>query len=87
MGLGIPLGLHQLWLSEPMRMDRMMILVALAVLLIALTATASQARGERAQVTTSKKKNRPASYFTIGIRLLERDPRYLATRLEYLHVA
>jgi hypothetical protein len=81
------LGLKGLWLSEPERMERMMILMAIAFLLIALTAAACQQRGEDPQVTTSKRKARPASYFTIGCRLLELYPDRLCTDLEVLHAA
>lgn len=79
------LELKRLWLSQPMRMDRMMILVALAMLLIALTAVASIVRGEKLQVSTSKRKAPPVSYFTLGCRILELYPQKLCTDKELLY--
>ena len=79
------LGLKRLWLSDPERMDRMMIVVAIAMLLIFLTAAASALRGERPQVTTSKKQAPPASLFLIGARLLTMRPELLCTDEGALH--
>lgn len=79
------LGLKRLWLSDPERMDRMMIVVAIAMLLIFLTAAASALRGERPQVTTSKKQAPPASLFLIGARLLTMRPQLLCTDEGVLH--
>jgi hypothetical protein len=79
------LSLKRLWLTTPERMDRMMIVVAIAMLLIWLTAAASLLRGERAQVTTSKKTSPPASLFTLGARLLDMHPERLCTRIEVLY--
>jgi len=79
------LGLKGLRLKEAERVERMLILVALAFLLIALTAIASRKRGERVQVTTSKRKSPPASYFTIGARIIELYPSRLSTNLKLLH--
>jgi hypothetical protein len=79
------LDLNRLWLSESIRMDRMMIIVALAMLLIALTAVASKARGEDLQVSTSKRKAPPVSYFTLGCRILELSPDKLCTKKGMLH--
>ena len=79
------LGLKRLWLSDPERMDRMMIVVAIAMLLILLTGAASLLRGERPQVTTSKKKALPASLFTLGARLLAMCPQLLCTDEGVLH--
>ena len=73
------LSLKRLWLSDPERMDRMMIVVAVAMLLILLTGAASLVRGDRPQVTTSKRKAPPASLFTLGARLLAMYPRLLCT--------
>ena len=81
------LRLKKHWLSTPERMDRMMVLVAVAMLLIALTASASLARGEDRQVTTHKSKERSASYFTLGCRILEMYPEDLCTSLEVLYAA
>jgi len=78
-------GLKRLWLSEPARMDRMMILVAIAMLLIALTAVASIRRGEDLQVSTSKRKAPPVSYFTLGCRIVELYPHLLCTNERLLH--
>ena len=72
------------WLSTP---ERMMILVAIAMGLIALTASAAMARGTDYQVTTRKRTERPASYFTLGCRILELHPHHLCTDLEVLHAA
>jgi len=79
------LGLKRLWLNDPERMDRMMIVVAIAMLLILLTAVASVLRGDRPQVTTSKKKALPASLFTLGARLLAMYPKLLCTNEALLH--
>ena len=68
-------------------MDRMMALVAVAMLLIALTASQSIRRGKGPQVTTSKRKARPASFFTLGCRIIELYPRDLCTDLEVLYAA
>jgi hypothetical protein len=81
------LDLTSLRLSEPARMDRMMIIVALAMLFIALTAMASKARGENLQVSTSKRKAPPVSYFTLGCRILEMYPEKLCTDKEMLYAA
>jgi hypothetical protein len=75
------------WLSTPDRMDRMMVLVAVAMLLIALTASACLARGEDRQVTTHKRGTRSASYFTLGCRLLDPGPDDLCIDLAALYVA
>ncbi len=79
------LRLKRLWLSEPERMDRMMIVVALAMLLLVLTGLASLARREDPQVTTSKRKAPPASVFTLGCRVLHLCPERLCTDLEVLY--
>jgi hypothetical protein len=79
------LSLKRLWLNDPERMDRMMIVVAIAMLLILLTGAASLLRGERPQVTTSKKKTLPASLFTLGARLLYLWPERLCTQEEILY--
>ncbi len=79
------LGLKRLWLSDPDRMDRMMIVVAIAMLLIFLTAAASVLRGDRPQVTTSKKQAPPASLFLIGARLLMMRPELHCTDEGVLH--
>jgi hypothetical protein len=79
------LRLKDHWLSTPERMDRMMVLVAVAMLLIALTAAASLARGENRQVTTHKRAQRCASYFTLGCRILETCPEDLCINLKVLH--
>jgi hypothetical protein len=81
------LDLNRVWLSEPARMDRMMIIVALAMLFIALTAMASKARGEDLQVSTSKRKAPPVSYFTLGCRILELYEDKLCTDKRMLYVA
>jgi hypothetical protein len=81
------LRLKRLWLSEAVRMDRMMILVALAILLIALTAVASIARGEDLQVSTSKRKAPPVSWFTLGCRIIELYPDLLCTDRGVLYAA
>jgi hypothetical protein len=81
------LDLNRLWLSEPARMDRMMIIVAVAMLFIALTAVASKARGEDLQVSTSKRKAPPVSYFTLGCRILELYPDKLCTDKGMLYAA
>jgi Transposase DDE domain len=72
------LGLKTLWLGTPDRMDRAMLLVALALLLIALTAAASQARGEDLKLSNNKRGVRVLSYFSLGIRIIEQYPRRIA---------
>jgi len=79
------LGLKGHWLASPERMDRMFILVAIAMLLIALTASASRARGERRQVTTHKRTGRSASYFTLGCRILDQGPHDLCIDVGVLY--
>ena len=81
------LGLKGHWLSTPERMDRLFIVVAIAMLLIALTASASLARGERRQVTTHKRRGRSASYFTLGCRILDQGPDDLCTDVGVLYAA
>ena len=75
------------WLGSPERMDRMFVLVAIAMLLIALTASASLARGERRQVTTHKRRGRSASYFTLGCRILDQGPDDLCIDVGVLYAA
>jgi len=78
------LSLKRLWLSDPERTDRMMIVAAVAMLLTLLTGVASRLRGDRPQVTTSKKKALPGSISTIGARLLTMYPNLLCTDTEVL---
>ncbi len=55
-------------------MDRAMLLVALALLLIALTAAASQARGEDLKLCNNKRGVRVLSFVSLGLRIIEQSP-------------
>lgn len=79
------LGLKRLWLATPERMDRAMLLVALALLLIALTAAASQRRGEDLKLSNNKRCPRVLSYFSLGLRIIEQYPRRIAIDRRLLH--
>ena len=79
------LGLKRLKLSEAERLDRFMVIVVMTCLLIALTAAANQQRGERLQVSTSKRQAPPVSYFTLGRRILKLYPQLLCTHIEALY--
>jgi hypothetical protein len=72
------LGLKTLWLGAPERMDRAMLLVALALLLIALTAAASQARGEDLKLCNNKRGVRVLSFVSLGLRIIEQFPNRIA---------
>lgn len=70
-------GLKRLQLATPNRMDRAMIIIAIALVLVALTAMASLARGEDLQLSTRKKSEPALSFVSIGLRILEQYPRLL----------
>jgi hypothetical protein len=52
-------------------MDRAMLLVAPALLLIALTAAASEARGEDLKLSNNKRGVRVLSFISLGLRIIE----------------
>jgi len=80
------LGLKRLWLGAPDRMDRAMLLIALALLLIALTAAASQARGEDLKLANNKRCPRVLSYFSLGLRIIEQYPNRIAISRRFLRL-
>jgi len=79
------LGLKHLWLGGPERMDRAMILIALAVLLTALTAAKSLAKGERLGLANNKRRGRVLSFFVLGLRIIQQYPQRLSIARSYLH--
>ena len=81
------LGLKHLWLGGPERMERAMILVALAVLLAVLTAAKSQAKGERLKLSNNKRKKQVLSFFKLGLRIIHHYPGKISAARSYLHVA
>lgn len=65
------LGLSRLWLAEPDRIARMMILVAIVMLLAILTALEYKRRwGERDPQLSTKRRGRSLSLFRLGFELL-----------------
>jgi len=81
------LGLKRLWLGGPERMDRAMILIALAVLLAALTATTSLRRGDQLHLANNKRHGPVLGFFVLGLRIIEQYPDLLSTCRSHLHVA
>jgi Transposase DDE domain len=79
------LGLKHLWLGGPERMERAMILIALAVLLAVLTGAASTARGERLHLSNLKRSGPPLSFFALGLRIIEQYPDRLSISRRSLH--
>jgi len=79
------LGLKHLELCEPERMDRAMLLLAVVLLLLALTATACVARGRDLQLSTQRRKGTTLSFFTSGLRTLEQHPHLLSTKRRFLY--
>ena len=79
------LGLKYLWLGGPERMDRAMILIALAVLLAALTAAKSIFKGERLRLANNKRRGRVLSFFALGLRIIEQYPQRLSIARGYLY--
>jgi hypothetical protein len=79
------LGLKRLWLGGPERMDRAMILIALAVLLAALTAAKSLAKGEQLKLSNNKRRKRVLSFFVLGLRIIHHYPQRLSIAKSYLH--
>ena len=69
--------LKLLRLGSPERMDRAMILIAIALVLLALTALASEHRGEDLQLSTRKRSEPALSFVSMGLRILEQFPRKL----------
>lgn len=80
------LELKHLWLGSPERMDRAMILVALAVLLAALTAAKSIYKGEKLQLSNNKRK-RVLGFFILGLRIIEQYPDRISIARSYLYAA
>lgn len=80
------LGLKHLWLGEPERMDRAMILIALAVLLAALTAAKSIFKKEQLKLSNNKRK-RVLSFFVLGLRIIDQYPQKISIARCYLHAA
>jgi hypothetical protein len=81
------LGLKHLWLGGPDRMDRAMILIALAVLLAALTAAKSIFKGERLKLANNKRRQPVLSFFILGLRIIEQYPERVSIARSYLHTA
>jgi hypothetical protein len=81
------LGLKYLWLAGPERMDRAMILIALALLLAVLTGAASIRRGDQLHLSNLKRSGPPLSLFNLGLRILEQLPARLAIAGGHLHAA
>lgn len=79
------LGLKYLWLGAPERMDRAMILIALAVLLAALTAAKSIFKGETLGLANNKRRGRVLSFLALGLRIIEQYPQRLSIARCYLH--
>jgi hypothetical protein len=79
------LGLKFLWLGGPERMDRTMILIALAVLLAVLTAAKSIAKGEQLRLSNNKRRGRVLSFFALGLRIIEQYPQRLSIARRYLY--
>jgi len=81
------LGLKHLWLGAPERMERAMILIALAVLIAVLTGAASVERGERLHLSNIKRSGPPLSLFALGLRIIEQYPHRLSISRRALCVA
>ena len=81
------LGLKHLWLGGPERMDRAMILIALTVLLAALTAARSIAKGECLKLSNNKRHGPVLSFFALGLRIIEQYPSRLSISRSCLHAA
>ena len=81
------LGLKSLWLGGPERMDRAMILIALAVLLAALTAAKSLSKGEQLKLCNNKRGKRVLGFFLLGLRIIEQYPQRISIARSYLHAA
>lgn len=79
------LGLKHLWLGGPERMERAMILIALAVLLAALTAAKSLSKNEQLKLANNKRKTRVLSFFLLGLRILQQYPHKISSARTYLH--
>jgi hypothetical protein len=81
------LGLKRLWLGGPGRMERAIILVALAILLTALTAAKSAAKGEQLKLANNKRNKRVLSFFVLGLRIIQLYPDRISSDRSYLHRA
>ncbi|MCX6377223.1 MAG: hypothetical protein NTU88_14530, partial [Armatimonadetes bacterium] len=81
------LGLKHLWLGGPERMDRAMILLALAVFLAALTAAKSIFKGERLKLSNNKRRKTVLSFFILGLRIIEQYTERISSARSYLHAA
>jgi len=79
------LGLKHLWLGGPERIDRAMILIALAVVLAVLTAAKSLFNGEQLRLSNNKRGGRVLSVFMLGLRIIEQYPQRLSIARSYLH--
>jgi len=79
------LGLKHLWLGGPERMDRAMILIALAVLLAALTAAKSIFKGEQLKLSNNKHRKTVLGFFVLGLRIIEQYPKRISIARSYFH--
>jgi hypothetical protein len=68
-------------------MDRAMILIALAVLLAALTAATSLLRGQELHLANNKRRGPVLSFFALGLRIIEQYPDRLSACRSHLHAA
>jgi hypothetical protein len=73
------LGLKELGLANAGRMARMMIIMAITIVLAALTALSNQARGTNLQLTNNKHTGEALSFFTEGLRTIELYPHLICT--------
>ena len=64
-----------------------MILIALAVLLAALTAAKSLAKGEQLKLSNNKRRKPVLSFLVLGLRILQQYPQRLSIARCYLHDA
>ena len=78
-------GFKHLQLSHPGRMDRAFLLVALAIILLALAAAASVARGDDLKLSTRKRPGPVLSFFSLGLRILEQYPHLLSINRRTLY--
>jgi hypothetical protein len=81
------LGLGKLWLGGPDRMDRAMILIALVILLTALTAARSLVKREQLKLSNNKRRKRVLGFFSLGLRTIEQYPDRISFTRSYLHAA
>jgi hypothetical protein len=81
------LGLKRLRLATPDRLDRAMILIAIALLLLALTAQACHQRGEKLQLSTQKRSEPSLCFVSTALRILEQYPQRLCINMSFIRNA